>query len=859
MKIHGVTLTDFRGISHKNITFQDEGITIVSGPNQSGKSSVIEAIGLVLTEQATSKKKKIRRVLKRDTDRPAVVDIDVTIGDEHLQLEKKFGVGRASETVLTFPESGKQPLHGSAAHDYVQDLLNEHEDTALFDALQFLQEEALDSFRLTSNQSALQTALDAAADRQYDDDGALLNAVEEKYAEYFTPTGRENKNFTKQRETVTKLGKEVESIEAQVSRVQEESRTVEELSNSTAKIRQSYQESLTELEAIRATVGEQDTRAAEIKELSEEENTLSKQLGAVTQLVRTHDDKQQRIQQLKERIQQLKQQLAELPDSDVAELKVQKAELAELDKQFRLESDRATVARLVKQHDDLLTRKKKLEEYHQRVEDLQLRLSQSSHNEETYAEAQRIVDRIAQLDAASLLSTTSACIQPLRGPVRVAGEEIAEETTLQVSEDLSIEVPEIVKIILKPGEDAAKLHTERVDMEKKLTQKLTQLGTNTWDEAVSQRTEWLQQHEELTQLEIECRAHSELGDLDAVNLELSKCEQALSDFDSELCGEARDTENTYLSADELQAMHTRLQTRTAELEEKERTNRDIEQQQRTTTALIESIAEELQTIHIDEELVAQHRQEKKDLSERCTRLHKKLALLKENFVSSEEIHKKYEQVENKTTQLKDELAKSEQQLLRARAQLEVRLSEGYTGQLQEAEAEYDVANARLAEVEKEAAAVALLRTTLEEARSESAQYYQRPYIDILHRLGRKVWGESFQVTVDDDLQIATAITKKDSQPLDYEDLSAGTKEQLAVLSRLACFYLVDRGAVPVMLDDVLGYSDPERLDSMVETLRLVAEPESSDSSDQANSPGQIFIFTCAPERFADIPAHRVHM
>lgn len=856
MKIHGVTLTDFRGISHKSITFQDQGITIISGPNQSGKSSVIEAIGLVLTEQATSKKQKIRRVLKRDADRPAIVEIDVTIGGERLQLRKKFGVGRASETLLTFPESAKQPLNGSTAHNYVQELLNQHEDTALFEALRFLQEEALDSFRLTSNQSALQAALDAAADHQYDDDSDLLSAVEDKFAEYFTPKGRENKSFTSQRAAVTKLAKTVQDIEAQVSRVQEESRAVEELSSATAQVRESYQQALAELNALRATLDKQEALAAEIKEVSQEAETIGKQLTVVSQLVSSDSEKRQRIQQLRARSEQLHQQLSELPEDDVDDVAAQKKELAAAEQQFSADSQRAAVANLIAQHDDLDARRKKLSDYHKKLQDLQNRQAQSSHDESVYTEAQRLVDRIAQLEAASALSATSAHIQALSTPVLVGGETVTQETTLQITEDLAIEVPEVVRITLTPGREAAQLHHEQIEMGERLLQKLEQLGVSDWDAAVAQRDKWLEQQQQLDQLEIELRAYAEQGDLAAVTAELTQCAEKLYEFDSALQDEVRRDEIAILSSEQLQAAQTQLERRKQELLDREHAISAAAQQRDTTSVVLKDITQELGSIQIDEELAAQHREEETKLSERSSTLAKSLNLLKENYVGSEEIHKKIEHAETVTTRLKDQLEESEKHLIHAQAQLEVRLSEGYVGKLQEAEAEYDVAKSQLSTVERQAAAVSLLRTTLEEARSESTQRYQQPYLHILHQLGHQVWGSSFQVTVGEDLQIATAITKKDSHPINYEDLSAGTKEQLAVLSRLACFQLVDRGAVPVMLDDVLGYSDPQRLDSMVNVLSVVAKTVTSDPSEELTNLGQIFIFTCTPERFADIPAHR---
>ena len=86
MRLHSITVQDYRGIAQQKIDFHDHGITVIAGPNQSGKSSVIEAINLVLTEKATSRKEAVKAIRRSGVDRPAIVELDVTIGGERLSL-----------------------------------------------------------------------------------------------------------------------------------------------------------------------------------------------------------------------------------------------------------------------------------------------------------------------------------------------------------------------------------------------------------------------------------------------------------------------------------------------------------------------------------------------------------------------------------------------------------------------------------------------------------------------------------------------------------------------------------------------------------------------------------------------------
>ncbi len=59
--------------------------------------------------------------------------------------------------------------------------------------------------------------------------------------------------------------------------------------------------------------------------------------------------------------------------------------------------------------------------------------------------------------------------------------------------------------------------------------------------------------------------------------------------------------------------------------------------------------------------------------------------------------------------------------------------------------------------------------------------------------------------------------------------------------RLACSMIVaDEGGMPLIMDDALGYTDPDRLRLMGAILAKAAKE------------CQIVIFTCVPERYANI-------
>ena len=114
-----------------------------------------------------------------------------------------------------------------------------------------------------------------------------------------------------------------------------------------------------------------------------------------------------------------------------------------------------------------------------------------------------------------------------------------------------------------------------------------------------------------------------------------------------------------------------------------------------------------------------------------------------------------------------------------------------------------------------------------------------PLKEKIEQLGRLVFDDSFQVDISDELQIASRTVRSVTVP--FDSLSGGTKEQLSLIFRSACSMIVAQdGGTPLILDDALGYTDPERLRLMGAVLAKAAKD------------CQIVIFTCVPDRYGNI-------
>jgi hypothetical protein len=181
------------------------------------------------------------------------------------------------------------------------------------------------------------------------------------------------------------------------------------------------------------------------------------------------------------------------------------------------------------------------------------------------------------------------------------------------------------------------------------------------------------------------------------------------------------------------------------------------------------------------------------------------------------------------------------------AQLTVFGTEGRKGKLDAAEIDLEHARSEHDRVGRRARAVQMLREVMTRHRDTTRLRYVEPFRAELQRLGRPVFGPSFEVDVDSDLCILNRTL--DGRTVPYESLSGGAKEQLGILARLAGAALVAKeDAVPILIDDALGFTDPERLVKMAAVFDTLGER------------GQVIVLTCTPTRYDGVKdAQRIEL
>ncbi|MDZ7768495.1 MAG: hypothetical protein U5K38_05205 [Woeseiaceae bacterium] len=186
-----------------------------------------------------------------------------------------------------------------------------------------------------------------------------------------------------------------------------------------------------------------------------------------------------------------------------------------------------------------------------------------------------------------------------------------------------------------------------------------------------------------------------------------------------------------------------------------------------------------------------------------------------------------------------DLAAQQQQLAVLADRLQQTRADGRYETLEAAERTLEEARRQHEATQRKAAAVQLLWDTINQHRDAARKVYVEPLKEALGRLGSIVFGADFEVDIDEAWTIRSET--RDGQTLDFDSLSIGTQEQLGILMRLAAAQIVAKqGGVPLIIDDALGFSDPERLESMGAAIAA------------AGRDCQIILLTCTPGRFAHV-------
>ncbi|KAA1248301.1 AAA family ATPase [Mycobacterium simiae] len=871
MKLHRLVLRNYRGIAHREIEFPDHGVVVVYGANESGKSSMIEALDLLLESKDRSTKKEVKQVKPTNADVGSEVTAEISSGPYRFVYRKRFH--KRPETELTVLAPCRAQLTGDEAHERVRAMLAETVDTELWHAQRVLQATSTVAVDL-SGCDALSRALDVSAG----DDAALsgtepllIERIEAEHSRYFTATGRPTGEWAAAISRLADAQAAVAECAAAVAEVDDRVRRHAELTKQVTELAQQQLAVTPWLTAAQAAADEIAALANEAREArliaAAAAATSAASTGARTRrlaLVAETETRATKIGAVQVEAQQADAEQAKVRTQvEAGDAEVEKAAHLLLAAQRRVDFARRSFDSIVgrEEGDRLTARLVKVDNIKHERDRLRAELSAITLTEQLMRridDAAAAVDRAhGQLASISAVVEFSAAadIELVVGQQRVS-LSAGERWSVTAAGPTEVQVPGVLTARITQGATAQEIKAKYTAAQQELTDALTAGGVADLAaaRAVDHRRRELKSHRDqlsatlagLCGDEQEDQLRARLGQLHArqpvepdllptgavaarAELDAAETARAAAEIECETRRQAASAANRRLAEISTRAtvLQHQLATQRAELDAAQA--RLTQERASVSDAALAAAAEaDLRALHTAEQRVAE--------------LADMLAARAPEAVSTE-----LEEATAAAESLQDRHNDAVSALREVSIELSVFGNEGRKGKLDTAETEREHAASQHARVGRRARAAQLLRSVMARHRDTTRLRYVEPYRSELHRLGRPVFGPTFEVDVDSNLRIRSRTLDNTTVP--YESLSGGAKEQLGILARFAGAALVAKeDTVPVVVDDALGFTDSDRLVKMGEVF------------DTVGSHGQVIVLTCSPDRYDGVKgAHRIDL
>jgi hypothetical protein len=890
MRLLSLRLRHYRGVAEREVAFAPRGVTVVSGPNEVGKSSLAEALELLLDERDDTAKQRVREIQPVDRDEGSEVEAEIELGPFRFRYAKRFH--RKSETRLAIAAPRVEQATGREAHERVRALLDAHLDTELWRALRIVQGAPLDAPAF-AGATTLAAALDRAAGvgAGGEREESLFERARAAFELHFTATGRARRGQVAAQQSLTAAQGEaahqrgrLDALERDVDAEAALRARVAQLDERIALARGALRELEAQLVELAALRGQSERASSQLAAARAEEAaavSLARQRG---QLVSAHAGAQAEMESL-----------AEALESEEPAHIALAAELRHVEERLAVArtAREAAARRVASARRDAALRRGEREqaELLERVTRVERECEEAARAKEVLAGPPIDGARVAEIAAAQLAVERAETRLAAEGPrVQVQpGIELeviidgrrerlcaGVRTEQRVAEALVVSLPGIAEITVIAGAGVAERRKALEQAATRLRALCMEAGVDDHAGAVAALTARRAAAAELARSE-QRLAHALGSDTPAT---LARRVGALTARLATLAGERASDEpppqGREAAAQRGEAERS-VGPRKGVLEAAEHA---LEQAELAAARARES-AEELARRREDAALrfsrSDQHRSDTRTRLELASQnradFERRLAEAREE-ASDEELDARRgtreraaqeleavaravaaqiqqrgpERLEQRAADARaalaaDERALREQRdaLLQVGERIAVIGGEGLYERWQSAERQRARAERELAALERRANAARRLFEVLRAERDAARSHYAAPLADAIAALGRPLYGADFAVELSDELAPARRILAGKS--LLASQLSAGAREQLALLARLAAARLA--GGVPLWLDDALGHTDPERLAALGPLLAAAGETS------------QVIVLTCSPERFASVPGARV--
>lgn len=872
MKLHRLVLTNYRGIAHRDIQLPDSGVVVICGANEVGKTSMIEALDLLLDSKDRSTKKEVKQVKPTHADLGSEVLAEISTGPYRFTYRKRFH--KKCETELTIAEPRREQLTGDEAHERVLAMLAETVDTDLWHAQRLLQTTSTSAVDL-SGCDALSRALDVAAGDAAALSGSeplLIERIDAEYARYFTTTGRPTGEWAAAISALVSADGELARCRAAVAEIDDRVQRHAEVTMQLAALVADQPAAVCRLDAAEEAVNAL-AKLTEDLDNAKLRSEAARAAGAAS--AAAHAERSRLNDEIAQRIDAIGQLKSEVERSRATERTtgVAASHAAALAGQAVTESEAAQVnwersrriadSCAARDEANRLAARIGLIEVAQRdLDEVTGQLAEISLTAGVMADIESASGSVVALESRLALATATvefAAAAELH--LIVDGEHVrlaaGEKWTPQPATPTTVELPGLLSIRIDPGVNTSEIQEQLVAAQAQEAQALARGGVTdvaTARATFQRRNEISHRRDQLAATLVGLVSGEDIGQLRQRLTGLRDVEAACTEpVDPQLglevaqAGLAEAAESaTRLRSDALEKQAVAAQAH-AEMLEKS-TLATVLAERLTSEEKQLGIAEQrrsVQRAEIDDDQVAAR------ADADAVALAKAVAVvveMEERRAAANPSAIDCEFVEARADA--DRFARARADFERILNDISVELAvmgdDGRNSSLDSAETAHEHAISQHSRISGRARSVQTLRTVLTRHRDDTRLRYVEPFRAELEKVGKLVFGPTFEVEVDTDLRVCSRTLEGRTVP--FESLSSGAREQLGILARLAGAALVAKeDSVPVVLDDALGFSDPQRLDKMATVFNSVGDR------------GQLIVLTCTPNRYVGVDAHFIEL
>jgi DNA repair exonuclease SbcCD ATPase subunit len=891
MKLRSLALNQFKKFtSPTRLDGIEDGLNIVVGPNEMGKSTLLDALRAVLFEKYSSKAQAIT-ALQNDRNLAApVVELSFELEDGIYTITKRFMKKQYAR--LTCPDG--RIIEGDTAEDKLRNLLNfdepgktgaNPETLGMWNVLWVQQGESFSAIGLPdSARSNVHIALESEVGAVLGGrrGRALPQALEKQRGEVVMANGRPRGKYKELEEQIQFLKLDLESLRTsrqdlseafdKLAKAQEDlarlcdSARDESLQRELNEARKSYT-FLVELEAkimaansdleLKKHDLEQAERAAD--ERRRLEDSIAAEVIALESARKQRDDVDHQQKEFRSQLDQLR---ANVRQAEASDTKACEAVYRSQRFLFAVQRD-ATIREFQTRYDKAAAAGKRLSEAQQRATAI---LVTDEAMKRIQGAAKELEAVTSKLSAAATLITFDIPAERISG-IEIDGEQLSvERRSLRAIEATTIAIPERGQITIEPAiHDRNELLRQERKTKAKLQDELARVSAATVNDAEDQyaiRQELLQDAK-LARQEIELHApatEERAAGTQALADHIEGLRQILAreigeiglpelparwEAENELREAQERADAARHSLDNIRAKLTGPEVRLSELQAKfatvcaryDESNKSLMK----LRGQLEAAEEELPPHQLQDriraaqaEVSAQETVAAGLQAQRAGESHLQLEIRMERL--DQAIKERRDKREN----LKVEIS-------RWKSHIETLEGAGLDEKIEQKERELELCEKERIRYEREVKLLTLLLSVLREAEREAKVQYLSPVVNRVRPYLQLLFPGA-DVNIDVNLHIC-GVVRGGGYEEAFHHLSMGTQEQIAILVRLAfAEMLVDQSRPStVILDDALIFSDDQRIRRMFDILNMAAQKM------------QVIIFTCREQVFEEMGGRQLSL